>query len=91
MKIDLSKVGATIEGDAEKVIAFLARAEVKINEDAPKAVAGLAVLIPALDKALQDAATAAGDPTSLVVTLPVDIADFKAIWPAVKKFVGTLG
>jgi hypothetical protein len=90
MKIDLSKIGATIEGDAEKIIALLAKAEIKISEDAPKAIAGLQVLIPVLDKALQDVASGSANPVSLVIALPGDIADFKAIWPAVKSFVEKL-
>lgn len=90
MKIDLGKIGATIEGDAEKVVAFLAKAEVKIAEDAPKAVAGLQLLIPAVDKALNDMAQTAGNPASLIVSLPGDIADFKAIWPAVKSYIQKL-
>jgi hypothetical protein len=90
MKLDLSKIGATIEGDAEKVVAFLAKTEVKISQEAPKAVAGLQLLIPAVDKALGDVAQAAGSPASLVIALPGDIADFKAIWPAVKSYVQKL-
>ena len=91
MKIDLGKFAATIEGDAEKVIKFLSHAEVKIDAQAPKALAALGVLIPAIEKALADANSAAANPVSLVLSLPVDIADFKAVWPDLKSFLESFG
>jgi hypothetical protein len=90
MKITLASLGATIEGDAEKVIKFLANAEVKIEADGPKAIAGLKAVVPVISKALGDVAADAANPSQIILTLPGQISDFKAIWPAVEKYVAGL-
>lgn len=57
----------------------------------PAALVGLTALAGAVEKALVDSATAAANPTSLILSFGTDVADFKAVWPAVKDFLSTLG
>lgn len=64
-----------------------------VEKKTPEAVAGLAVVIGTVDKALVDVQTAAGAPVQLL-SIQFDkaaAADLKAVWPAVKALVATLG
>jgi hypothetical protein len=58
---------------------------------APAAVTSLTALAGAVDKALADVTTAAGSPATLVITLPTDVADFKAIWADGKTLLASIG
>jgi hypothetical protein len=91
LTVDLEKVGAVIEGDAAKVLHWLADASVKISATEPKAVAALTILLTAVEAAIGDVGAAAANPASLVLTLGTDIADLKAVWPDVKTFVSEFG
>lgn len=91
LSVDLQKFASIVEGDAEKVLAFLTKGEVKITATAPKAIAGLAVILSAVDKALGDATAVAANPTSLLLNLGTDAADVKAVWSDVKSFASSLG
>jgi hypothetical protein len=89
--VDLEKVGAIIEGDAAKVLHWLASTEVKIQAIEPKATAALYVLLTAVEAALADVGSAAASPGTLVLNLGADIADLKAVWPDLKAFLVSLG
>ena len=91
LSVDLQKFTSTVEGDAEKVLAFLTRTEVKVTASAPKAIAGLAVILGAVDKALGDATAAAANPSSLVLNFTGDLSDVKTVWSDVKSYVDGLG
>jgi hypothetical protein len=91
LSVDLQKYAGIVEGDAEKVLAFLTKGEVKVTATAPKAIAGLAVILAAVDRALGDATAAAANPTTLVLNLGTDAADLKAVWSDVKSFIDSLG
>jgi hypothetical protein len=86
-KISIGKIEKGIEVAAEDVLRFITGAQMK----APAAVAALGVLAGGIDAALTVVATAAENPTTLVVNLPTDIADIRLVWPEVKTFLGTLG
>jgi hypothetical protein len=63
----------------------------KVNAGGPSALAAAGVLFGAVDKALADGAAAAANPTTLVLNLGTDVADIKAVWPAAKQLIATLG
>jgi len=76
-----------IEVAAEKLLSIFTKAQ----KAEPQVLAAMGVLAGAVDKALTDAATATANPAELVLALPTDISDVKAVWPAVKNFLSTLG
>lgn len=76
---------------AEDLLKFLNLANKTANSAAPGVVAGFGVLAGALDKVLGDTAAAAANPAQVILALPVDVADLKAVWPAMKTFLATLG
>lgn len=80
-----------IEVAAEDALSFITGANAKVQTGGPGAIAGLGVVVGAVDKALSDAAAVAENPASLTVTFGSDVADIKAVWPAVKAFLATLG
>jgi hypothetical protein len=78
-----------IEVAADKVLSFVAKAQ----KATPAAVAGLAVVLSAVGKAVSDVQSAAVTPTQ-VLNLSFDFAtfaDLKAVWPDVEKLAATLG
>ena len=89
--IDLSKAAAVVEGDGEKILKFLITEEVKFTASAPKVIAGLAVLLSAVDKAFSDGTTDAANPSELVLNLSTQVADVKAVWSDAKAVVADLG
>jgi hypothetical protein len=80
-----------IEVGAEDLLKFVTGATAKVNAEAPAALSGLGVLAGAIDKALGDVAAGAANPATLVLSLPSDIADIKAVWPATKQLLASLG
>ena len=80
-----------VEVAAEDLLKWVGAANAKVQSGGPAAIAGLGVLAGAVDKALTDAGTAAANPTTLILSLPTDISDIKAVWPAAKSFLATLG
>jgi len=82
---------STIEADASKVLHWIVGTEQKVQTVAPKVVAALGVLGGAVEAAIADVNAAATNPTSLVLNLGTDIADFKAVWPDVKVFLEAMG
>lgn len=94
LAIDLSKAAAVVEGDGEKILKLLTGADaqaVKLVASAPKGIAGLAVLLSAVDKAFADGATDAANPSQLVLNLSTQVSDVKAVWSDAKSVVGDLG
>lgn len=81
----------TIEKDVELAAEKLLSIFTKAQKAAPSVLAALGVLAASVDTALNDVAAGAQNPTSLILNLPTDIADIKAVWPEVKTFLGTLG
>jgi hypothetical protein len=78
-----------VEVDAGKVLSFLAKTE----KTTPQAVAGLAVVLGAVGKAVSDVQSVAAAPTqALNVTFDQQTAaDVKAVWPALKEFAASFG
>lgn len=87
----LLTIGKDIEVAAEDALKFISGASAKTTAAGPSVIAGLGVLAGAVDKALADVAAGAASPVTLVLALPSDIADLKAVWPAVTAFLKTLG
>jgi hypothetical protein len=78
-----------IEIAAEDALKWLTGAN-KTLQAAPAVVAALATLIAAIEKPMAELAGAAANP----LNIPLDIqtvADLKAVWPDVKRFLTTLG
>ena len=63
----------------------------QVAEKTPAALTGLTVLAASIEKALADASADTANPTQLILTLPGQLKDFEAIWPATKNFLATLG
>jgi hypothetical protein len=80
-----------IEIAAEDALKFITGGASKVESAGPDVVAGLGVLAGAVEKALSDVASGASNPAQLVLALPADISDLKAVWPAIVTFLGTLG
>jgi hypothetical protein len=80
-----------IEVGAEDLLKFVNLANSKTASGGPGAIAALGVLAGSVDKALTDVATGAANPTTLVLSLPSDVTDIKAVWPAAKSLLATLG
>ena len=89
--LDLSKLGGTIEMDAETALAWLSKEGTKISTGTPKALAALTVVLTAFEKALNDVAADAANPTQITVNLPSNVADIKAAWADVKTFLADFG
>jgi hypothetical protein len=87
----LADVEKGIEVGAETLLKFLNIGTKAATSAGPSVIAGLGVLAGAVDKALTDVAEGAASPATLVLALPSDIADLKAVWPAVTAFLKTLG
>lgn len=78
-----------IEIGAQDALRWLTGAD-KALRATPKVIAGLATLVTAVEKPLQDLAGAAANP----LNIPLDVqtvTDLKAVWPDVKQFLTTLG
>jgi hypothetical protein len=80
-----------IEVAAEDVLKYVNGANAKVASGGPSAIAGIAVVAGAVDKALSDVAAGAANPTTLVLNFGTDVADIKAVWPAVKGLLTTFG
>jgi hypothetical protein len=91
LSIDLKAIEGAFEGEAVKVLKWLNSADVKVTASAPKGIAGLAVLVGAIDKALNDGVGLAENPTSIVLNLGTDVADVKAVWSDSKALLATVG
>jgi hypothetical protein len=78
-----------IEIAAEDALKWVGKAH-GILTAAPGAVAALATLVSAIEKPLIELSGAAANP--LNIALDIQTAnDLKAVWPEVKKFLGSLG
>lgn len=86
--IDIEK---GVEVVAEDLFGWIKKANSAVQSGGPGAITALGVLAGAVETALTDAASGASNPAQLILTLPTDIADFKAVWPDVKAFLLTLG
>lgn len=78
-----------IEIAAEDALKWLTGAD-KALHAAPEVIAALATLVGAVEKPIAELAGAAANP----LNIPLDVqtvADLRAAWPEVKKFLGTLG
>lgn len=82
--IDVAK---KIEVGAEDLWNFLNQ-EQKV---APAQLAALGVLGGAIDKAIGDVVGQVANPASIVVEIPTDIGDIKAVWADAKAALATLG
>lgn len=80
-----------IEVGAEYLLKWFGVASKAVTSNGPGAIVALGALLGAAEKAIADVEAGATNPASLVITLEADIADFKAVWPAVKEFAATLG
>jgi len=78
-----------IEIGAEDALKWLTGAN-KALHAAPEVVAALATLIGALEKPIGELAGAAANPMNIALDIQT-VNDLKAVWPDVKKFLGTLG
>ena len=78
-----------IEIGAEDVLKWLTRANQALHA-APEVVAALATLIGAVEKPLADISGAAANPVNIALDIQT-VNDLKAVWPAVKQFLSTLG
>ena len=87
----LISIGSGIEVGAVDLFKWITGATSAAQKYGPKAIAGLAVLAAAVDKALTDVEAAAANPTTLLLNLETDIADMKAVWPDVKALLADLG
>lgn len=76
---------------AEDVLKAVGLASSAVASSGPGALAAFGVLMGALDKAVTDVEAGAVNPTSLVVAIPPDLADIKAVWPAIVAFLATIG
>jgi hypothetical protein len=83
--------GESVEVDIEKALSWVTKEGAKISQGGPRALAALAVVLSAVEKALADGAAIAANPTTLVLNFGQDIADVKAVWSDVKTFVDGLG
>ena len=78
-----------IEIAAEDALKWLIGAN-KALHAAPEVVAALATLIGAVEKPLADVAGAAKNPLNVALDIQT-VNDLKAVLPAVKQFLGSLG
>jgi hypothetical protein len=83
----LINIAKGVEVAAEDVLEFITAANKIVQGEGPAAVAAIGVLAAALDKAFNDAAAVAANPTSLTLAFASDVADIKAVWPAVKALL----
>lgn len=56
----------------------------------PAVIAGLATLVSAVEKPLEELAGAAANPFNIALDVET-VKDLKAVWPDVKQFLTTLG
>lgn len=91
----MANFGTVLIGDvevaAEKAFAWITKANNGLAKDSPSAIPALATVLGAIGTALTDAEAGAANPAQLIITLPQDVADYKAIWPDVKAFAATFG
>jgi hypothetical protein len=78
-----------IEIGAKDALRWLMGANNAIHA-APEVIAALATLIAALEKPLQDLSGAAQTPLNIALDIQT-VRDLKAVWPAVKQFLGSCG
>jgi hypothetical protein len=78
-----------IEIGAEDVLKWLTGAN-KALSAAPAVIAALATLVGAVEKPMAELAGAAANPLNIALDVQT-VTDLKAVWPDVKKFLGTLG
>jgi hypothetical protein len=94
-EIPVPNFGTVLIGDvevaAEKILAFVTKANNGLSKDSPAAIPALATILGAVGTAVEDAATGASNPAQLLITLPQDVADYKAVWADVKAFAATVG
>jgi hypothetical protein len=62
-----------------------------VTSKSPAAIAGLTALAGAVEKVFADGATDAANPAQLILTLPSQVSDLKAVWPDVKTFLASIG
>ena len=74
-----------IEVAAEDALSFITGANAKVQTGGPGAIAGLGVLLGAVEKALADAAAVSANPASLTLTFGSDVKDIEAVWPASRR------
>jgi hypothetical protein len=82
ISVDLSKAEATIEGDAAVVLAFLVKAELKLANRGPAAIAALGVLVAATEQFLTDADT--GNFIAAIQQVKPFVADMKSFIATLK-------
>lgn len=87
----LINVEKGIEVAAEDLLKFVTKANSGVSKDSPAAIPALGVLLGAIGTALNDTAGAAANPLQLLITLPQDAADFKAVWGDVTALAATIG
>ncbi len=78
-----------IEVGAEDALKWLTGAN-KALRAAPEVVAGLAILIAAVERPLVDISGAAANPLNIALDIQT-VNDLKAAWPAIKQFLTSLG
>lgn len=89
--LKVEQFGESIEVDIEKALSWVTKEGAKISQGGPRALAALAVILTAVEKALADGAAVAANPTSLVLNFSQDVNDVKAVWSDVKAFIAELG
>lgn len=78
-----------IEVGAEDALKWLTGAN-KALRAAPEVVAGLAILIAAVERPLVDISGAAANPLNIALDIQT-VNDLKTAWPAIKQFLTSLG
>lgn len=91
ISVEVKKGEKIIEIAAEDALRFITSLQGDVNKGGPGALAALAVVLSAVDKALVDGTNVANNPASLVLSFATDVADVKAVWPAVKQLAASLG
>ncbi len=78
-----------VEIGAEDALKWLTGANTALRA-APEVVAALAILIGAIERPLADITGAAANPLNIALDIQT-VNDLKAAWPAIKRFLTTLG
>jgi len=63
----------------------------KASTEAPAAVVALTAFAGAVDKAQSDVVSDVASPTTITLTLPTTVSDFKTIWPDAKALLASIG
>lgn len=80
-----------VEIAAEDLFQWVTKANNGLSKDSPAAIPALGTILGAVGKAIADASGAAANPAQLIITLPQDVADYKAVWADIVAFAATVG